>query len=87
MEKQQIIELAQTLNFIVDYDKYDDKEYPGDSNNLRYIRFISNDNELDEKDLRWIWYKDDSDETNISRGLYLQKRLNKKRQVLNFLKY
>ena len=26
MEKQQIIELAQTLNFIVDYDKYDDKD-------------------------------------------------------------
>ena len=87
MEKQQIIELAQTLNFIVDYDKYDDKEYPGDSNNLRYIRFISNDNELDEKDLRWLWYKDDSDEINLNKGLYIQKRLIKKRQVLNFLKY
>jgi len=87
MEKQEIIEVAKNLNFVLDYDKFDDKEYPGDSNNLRYLRFVSNDNELDEKDLRWIWYKNDSDKDNLNRGLYIQKRLSKKRQVLNSLKY
>jgi len=75
------------MNFVLDYDKFDDKYYPGDSNNLRYLRFISNDDELDEKDLRWIWYKNDSDKDNLNRGLYIQKRLFKKRQVLNLLKY
>ena len=87
MEKQEIIEVAKNLNFVLDYDKFDDKEYPGDSNNLRYLRFVSNDDELDEKDLRWIWYKNDSDKDNLNRGLYIQKRLLKKRQVLNSLKY
>ena len=87
MEKQKIIELAQSLGFVLDYDKFDDKEYPVDSNNLRYLRFESNDKELDEKDLRWIWYKNDSDDDNYKRGIYIQKRLIKKRQVLNSLKY
>ena len=87
MEKQEIIELAQSLGFVLDYDKYDDIEYPGDSNNLRYLRFVSNNDELDEKELRWIWYKNDSDEDNCKRGIYIQKRLIKKRQVLNSLKY
>jgi hypothetical protein len=87
MEKQEIIEVAKNLNFILDNDKFDDKEYFGESNNLRYLRFVSNDNELDEKDLRWIWYKNDSDKDNLNRGLYLQKRLLKKRQILNSLKY
>lgn len=87
MEKNEIIEVAKNMNFVLDYDKFDDKEYPGDSNNLRYLRFISNDDELDEKDLRWIWYKNDSDKDNLNRGLYIQKRLLKKRQVLNLLKY
>ena len=87
MEKQEIIDLANSLDFVLDYDKYDDIEYPGDSNNLRYLRFVSNDDELDERELRWIWYKNDSDEDNYKRGIYIQKRLIKKRQVLNLLKY
>lgn len=87
MKKEEIITLAESMNFVLDYDKFDDKEYPGDSNNLRYLRFISNDDELDEKDLRWIWYKNDEDETNILDGQYIQSRLVRKRQVLNSLKY
>ena len=87
MEKQEIIKLAQSLGFVLDYDKFDDKEHPVDSTNLRYLRFESNDKELDEKDLRWIWYKNDSYEDNYKRGIYIQKRLIKKRQVLNSLKY
>ena len=87
MKKEEIITLAESMNFKLDYDKFDDKEYPGDSNNLRYLRFTSNDDELDEKDLRWIWLKNETDADNIDYGKYIQSRLVRKRQVLNSLKY
>ena len=87
MNKEEIIKLAESLDFILDYDKYEDKEYPGDSNNMRYLRFISKDQSLDEKDLRWIWYKNDSDEDNILRGQHIKSRLNKKKQIQEMLKY
>ncbi len=87
MEKEEIITLAESMNFKLDYDKFDDKEYPGDSNNLRYLRFISNDDELDEKELRWVWFKNEIDADNIDYGKYIQSRLIRKRQVLNSLKY
>lgn len=49
--KEEIINLANSMGFKLDYDKYDDKEYPGDSNNLRFLRFVSKEDNLDEKDL------------------------------------
>jgi hypothetical protein len=67
--KAQLLPFSDSLNFILDNDKFEDKEYLGESNNLRYLRFISNDTELDEKDLRWIWYKDDSDKDNLNRPM------------------
>ena len=87
MNKEEIVTLAESMNFKLDYDKSDDKEYPGDSNNLRYLRFISNDDELDEKDLRWVWLKNETDADNIDYGKYIQSRLIRKKQVLNSLKY
>lgn len=87
MEKQEIIKVAEQMGFQLDYDKFDDKEYPGDSNGLRYLRFISQDEKLDEKDLRWIWYKNDSTKDNIIRGRHIQARLKKKKEIQDFLKY
>ena len=87
MKKEQIINIAKTLDFKLDYDKFDDKEYPGDSNNLRYLRFVSIDDSLHEKELTWIWYKEDSDNDNIQRGLNLQHRLKRKKDIQNLLKY
>lgn len=87
MNKQEIITLAESLGFVLDYDKYDDKIYPGESNSLRYLRFVSAESELDEKDLRWVWYKEDLDEDNLVRGRYIKSRLDKKREVVNSLKY
>ncbi len=87
MKKEEIVTLAESMNFKLDYDKFDDKEYPGDSNNLRYLRFVSVDDELDEKDLRWVWLKNETDADNIDYGKYIQSRLIRKRQVLNSLKY
>ena len=87
MNKEEIIQLANTMGFILQYDKYDDKEYPGDSNNLRYLRFVCPNPLLDEKDLRWIWYKEDSDENNIERGQYILARLKHKKEIQEFLRY
>jgi hypothetical protein len=86
MNKQEIIALAESMNFKLDYDKWintDDSEY----SNGEWLRFTSTDDELDERDLRWIWYKIDDDVDNIEYGQYIQSRLVKKRQVLNSLKY
>lgn len=87
MKKEEIILVAESMGFKLDHDKYDDKIYPGDSTGLRYLRFVSIDDSLDEKDLRWIWYKDDSYEDNINIGKHIQKRINKKKEIQNFLKY
>lgn len=87
MNKQEIIKLAISMNFKLNYDRYDDKGYPGSSSTLRYLRFVSKDDNLDEKDLRWIWYKEDSNQDNIARGILIQKRLKKKKEIQEFLKY
>lgn len=82
MNKKQIIEEALSLGFKLDYDKSD-----GLQGNLKYMRFVSIDDSLDEKDLRWIWRMDDSDEENIRDGHYIKGRLAKKKQIQEFLKY
>ena len=87
MNKKEIIDLVDSMGFKLDYDKYDEKEYPGDSINLRYMRFISKDEDLHEKDLTWIWYKTHTDESNINRGLYIQSRFTRKKEIQDFLKY
>lgn len=87
MNKQEIITLAESMGFVLDHDKYDEIQYPGESNNLRYLRFVSTDKTLDEKDLRWIWYKEDSDEDNLVIGKHIKYRLDKKRGIINSLKY
>lgn len=86
MNKEEIIHVAETMNFKLDYDKWA-SENTSQFSNGEWLRFVSIDDELDERDLRWIWYKTDSDEDNYSRGKYIQGRLINKRKVLNSLKY
>lgn len=85
MNKKEIINLAESMGFKLDYDKYDNKEYPGDSNNLRFLRFVSKDDNLDEKDLRWIWYKNENYQINLNKGLQIQSRLKRKKEIQEFL--
>jgi hypothetical protein len=88
MNKEEIVKLAESMGFKLDYDRFDDKEYLGVANNsLRFIRFISPDKTLDEPDLRWIWYKDEDYESNVNRGHYVLSRLNRKKEIQEFLKY
>ena len=87
MNKEEIIQLAEYMGFILQYDKYDDIEYPGDPSNLRYLRFVCPDPLLDEPDLRWIWYKHASDNVNIANGKLIKIRLKRKKEIQEFLKY
>lgn len=88
MKKDEIIALANDMGFMLNYDRFDDIEYKGVANSdLRFLRFVTNKEGLDEKDLRWIWYKEDSDEDNILRGKHIQSRLLKKETIQEFLKY
>jgi hypothetical protein len=86
MNKQEIIALAESMNFKLDYDKWIDTD-TSEYSNGEWLRFTSTDDELDERDLRWIWYKNNADSNNIEDGKYIQSRLIRKRQVLNSLKY
>ena len=39
MDKQEIIKLAESMKFKLDYDRFDDEEYPGVSNpDLRFFK-------------------------------------------------
>lgn len=58
MTKTQIIEIAEAMGFHLDYDQFKEKGW---------LRFQLEDN-LDERDLRWIWYKDESDAINLGWG-------------------
>ena len=87
MNKEQIIKEALSLGFKLDYDKSDGISPDGLQGNIKYMRFISVDDALDEKDLRWIWRMEDSDEENLKEGNYIKNRLTRKKQLQEFLKY
>lgn len=57
MKKGEIIEIAQAMSFHLDLD----------STEKGWLRFQLAD-ELDQLELRWIWYLDESDAINIRRG-------------------
>jgi hypothetical protein len=86
LNKEQIISLAESIGFKLDYDKWDNPD-TNEFSNGKWLRFISQDESLDERELRWIWYKEDSDEDNYKRGQYIKSRLDKKRSIKDFLKY
>jgi len=86
MTNDEIIKLADSLGFELDYDKSEIREDASEFD-LRYMRFVSKDESLDEPDLRWIWYMEDSDSDNINRGKHIISRLEKKKSIQNFLNY
>jgi len=78
MKLQEIETLANSLGFVLNYDQSEERGW---------IRFISNNKALDEKDLRWIWWMDKSKEDNLEMGYHLQRRLKRKQEIQDFLKY
>lgn len=86
MNKREIIEIATSMGFKLDCDKWNNPDTSKFSNG-KWLRFVSQDDSLDEKELRWIWCREDSDEDNLKRGNYIQKRLKRKKEIQEFLKY
>jgi len=80
MNKDEIIQEAKIRGFKLDYDQSKVK-------GKKWIRFISQNESLDEQDLRWIWYMEDDWQDNIERGNDIEARLKKKKEVQDFLKY
>lgn len=60
MTKNQVIEIATGLGFRLDLDRYNEKD-------KGWIRFELKE-ELDEPDLRWIWYKGQTLTWNLECG-------------------
>ncbi len=77
--KGKIIDIATSMGFILDYDQFD-------VDGKEWIRFVLND-ELDEKDLRWIWWKDNSLETNLSRGAKILFKAGQKAKIAQLNKF
>jgi len=86
MEKEEIINIAKSMGFKLDYDNWNNPD-KGEYSNGDWLRFISNNDSLDERDLRWIWYKDNKDEDNIKEGRIIKYRLERKKQIQEMLKY
>lgn len=59
LDKNKIIEIVERMGFELDLDQYD---VPG----KQWMRFILKDSNLDEPDLRMIWYKEYTISCNFS---------------------
>ncbi len=49
------------MGFFLDYDQWEIKD-------KRWIRFKLENRDIEESNLRWIWYRNDSLSTNFSTG-------------------
>ena len=60
MTKEEVVTIAEAMGFHLNYDQWDiEKKY--------WLRFELKD-ELDEKDLRWIWFRHDCLSENLQIG-------------------
>ena len=60
MKKEEVIKIVESMGFHLDYDLWDKDGH-------HWLRFELKE-ELDEQDLRWIWYKELSLAENLERG-------------------
>lgn len=77
MKKEEIVQICEACNFTFDYDRWDDQGY---------LRFVLNE-ELDEPDLRLIWYKEDPSETNLNRMSQILFQAGQKAHIQRITKY
>lgn len=58
MEKEQIINIITSMGFFLDVDEWD-------TPNKEWMRFELENRSLDERDLRFIWYRRDTHSENM----------------------
>ena len=73
MTKEKVINIVSKMGFHLDYDQWSEKGW---------MRFELNRSELDEKDLRLIWYKDVSNEDNFADAASILFRAGQKHKTL-----
>lgn len=78
MTKDEIIHIVSGMGFHLDLDRWSEKE--------GWIRFCLKD-ELDEKDLRLIWYKEDGDYGNFARASTILFKAGQKAKIQEFTRY
>ena len=75
INKEDIINIAQSMGFELNYDQF---EIP----HKEWLRFVYNNaRNLDEPDLRWIWYKDMSMFENLKKGSNILFKLGQKAKI------
>lgn len=79
MTKEEIIHILEGMGFKLDYDQWDVKS-------KKWIRFILKE-ELDEPDLRLIWYKEVNDYSNFSEAASILFKAGQKAKILQFSQY
>lgn len=64
MTKREIISLAESMGFELEYDRFYEKPHPTDVFPVTpFMLFVHKDN-----DTKWIWHKENSDKENIAEG-------------------
>lgn len=78
MTKQEIISLAESMGFQLEYDKFYDSLHPADRYPYpAHMVFIHKDGAEGKKAIKWVWYKSEENESNIATG----------QAILNFMKH
>jgi hypothetical protein len=80
MNKEAAIAAAQAMGFRLDYDQWD---VAGKG----WIRFVLNREELDEKEMRLIWYQADPLESNLRVAANILFRAGQKAKALQITQY
>ena len=80
MTKEDVIQNAKALGFVLDYDEWD-------TPNKEWMRFKFEHIDLQEKDLVLIWWKDESLASNLHRAGQILFKSGRKSKVLELNNY
>jgi len=80
MKKENAISIAAAMGFKLDYDQWDIED-------KNWIRFVLSNDDLDEKNFRLIWYKDDSIEQNLKRAANILFKAGQKAKIQQINEY
>jgi hypothetical protein len=80
MIKENAISMAVAMGFRLDYDQWNEE-------NKGWIRFVLSNDNLDEKNFRLIWYKEDSLEENLKRAANILFKAGQKAKIQQINEY
>lgn len=78
MNKEEIIKITNGMGFSLDLDQFDEDNW---------MRFQLKKRELDEKNFRWIWWKNDDLYFNLSNGARILFRAGQKAKMQQLNEY